>query len=590
MALIKSFCLSSFILFLSLAIYIYINIPEDKIKRYHSNYQKVVSKSAEYFDFIIVGAGSAGSVLANRLSKNRNVTVLLLEAGGSDVDIRIKIPAAWSQNFETSHDWAYNSIPQENNGNYSIFLPRGKVLGGSSSINAMIYIRGSAYDYDEWENMGFKGWSYDNLLPYFKKSEKQQRSKVAIDNNYHGFEGEWMIGDVHRHPISELIVETIKEEWNIPRIEDFNGNKFQQEGIGFNQVNIANGQRFSLSDAFLNKDVLERPNLFIRTHTHVTKILFDNNTAIGVEYEYSNSTKKQVFVIKEVILSAGVYNTPQLLQLSGIGDKKLLEEHGINVKLDNPNVGSHMQDHPILGIAMKAKDNKETIDKYNRFPYNLFSTLEWMNSKSNILISNCAEVNGFIRSEQAKKNGEKAPDFQIVASPVVFVDHGRKILPVNGGVSVGVVLLSPKSRGTVKIKSSNPKDAPLIDPNIFGERDDWERFNQMIRKLKTIKDNKNIKNITDEQLVIDFDNSTEDEIIKSIHENTFLLYHGCCTAAMGKVVDERLYVIGINRLRVVDASIMPNVVRGNTNAPTAVIAEKAADMIYEDHSIINTYN
>jgi choline dehydrogenase len=579
---------SFLILLMSLIIFIYFQLPEDRLLKYHRNYNFDIN--SRKFDFIIVGAGSAGSVLANRLSENKNISVLLLEAGGSDTDVRIKIPAAFSQTFESSSDWAYNSIPQANKGNFSIFLPRGKVLGGSSSINAMIYIRGSAYDYDSW-NM--TGWSYDDLLPFFKKSQKQLRDKTSINSDFHGFDGEWQIGDTHKHPMSEVIIEAFEKEWNLPRVNDFNGDKFQQEGIGFNQVNVAAGERHSVSDAFLNNQVLQRENLYVKTNILVRKIIFEGNKAIGVEYEDLKSSSNQenknifkVFVNKEVILSAGAYNTPQLLQLSGIGDKEHLEKLGISVLLHNPEVGRNMKDHPTMGIVEYTKDTIETFDKNNNFPHNLLSLIEWLNGRSNSLKSNVCEVNGFVRSPLAKSRNSPAPDFQILGAPAIFVDHGRRRFPLKGGVSYGVILLDPKSTGTVMINSKDPRQSPLIDPNVFGKKEDFDKFLSMIRELKKVRNNKKLKSIVGGSLILDIDKASEQELINAIYEHTFLLYHGCCTAAMGKVVDERLNVYGLTNLRIVDASVMPDITRGNTNAPTVAIAEKAAHIILQDFNLI----
>ena len=575
---------STSILFVSLLIFVLLNLPEDRLKKYHINYSdEIASKN---FDFIIVGAGSAGSVLANRLSENKNVSVLLLEAGGSDTDIKIKIPAAFYQNFEGNSDWAYDSVPQANKGNFSVFLPRGKVIGGSSSINAMIYIRGSAYDYDSWKK---NGWSYDELLPFFKKSEKQQRDKTSINADFHGFEGLWKIGDSHQHPLSETIIEAFEKEWNLPRIDDFNGNKYQQEGIGFNQVNIAGGERHSVSDAFLNNEILARENLFIKTNILVTKILFEGDQAVGLEYEQllsgNSNTKFRVYAKKEVILSAGAYNTPQLLQLSGIGDKALLEKFNIPLILNNPEVGKNMQDHPVMAIVDIAKDEFETMDKNDKFPHNIWAILEWLKNKSNDLKSNVGEINGFVRSPQAKKMNNPAPDFQIVAAPAIFADHGRQKFPVKGGLSYGVCLLDPKSRGTVMINSSDPRQPPLLDPNVFGDKEDFERLFTMMKELKKVRSNEKLKSLITGPLLLDIDNATDEEITKAIFEQSILLYHGCCTAAMGTVVDERLNVYNLKGLRIVDASVMPEIIRGNTNAPTVVIAEKAAHMIYQDYSL-----
>lgn len=583
---LKFAVLSFLILLISIVFFIFLNLPENKYLKHHKNLNKVINEKEEHFDFIIVGGGTAGSILANRLSKNSNVTVLLLEAGDTDHDLKLKIPAASFETFNTTNDWGYVSVPQYHKGNYSIFLPRGKVLGGSSSINAMIYIRGSAYDYDKWEQKyNLTGWNFENLLKYFKRSERQLRDKDKINTEYHGFEGEWSISDAKQHPISQLVVKAFQEEWGLPYITDFNGDKYQKEGVGFNQVNIANGSRCSISDAFLHKEILERDNLYIRTNTMVTKLLIRNSTAIGVEIENkSNGIKKFIYAKKEVILSGGAYNTPQILQLSGIGDRKLLEKFNITTIYENPEVGENLQDHPTIGLTYKTYD-AITFDKNEKFPYNILAILEWFLKRSGVLETNIAEINGYFRSEIAKKRNESAPDFQIIGVPAIFVDQGKRKFDLPGGFSYGFILANPKSRGTVKIASNDPYKAPLIDPNVYGEEDDFMRVYETMNELKKVNKNKNLTDITSGGLLMDPDKASKEEMINYINEHTFLLYHGCCTAAMGKVVDERLRVYGIKNLRIVDASVMPEIIRGNTNAPTAAIAEKASDLIYEDYKL-----
>jgi choline dehydrogenase len=531
------------------------------------------------FDFIIVGSGSAGSVLANRLSASGNHTVLLLEAGGPDNDLLIKIPSAMAKTFKTKIDWGFDSVPQALKGNYSVFLPRGKVLGGSSSINAGIYIRGSAYDYDSWKNYNVSGWDYDTMLGYFKKSQRQMNNKLNKD--YHGFDGEWVVSDVHRHNLTSLIVEAINKVIGLPILDDFNSDKYQQEGIGFNQVNINNGERWSLSDAFLNKDVVKRKNLYIKTHAMVSRVIFEGKTAVGVEV-LQNGKTRVIKANREVILSAGAFGTPQILQLSGIGDKQLLEQHGVDVIHNNPQVGMNLQDHPAFGFSYSTKEDI-TIDKFDKFPNDLMAIYEWIKTKDNVLKSNVCEINGFMRSPYAVQHNEIAPDMQLIGGAAAYIDHGRHKPDVPGAISVGYALLNPKSRGTVKIRSNNPHDSPIIDPNMFSHDEDLKRLISMIEPLKKIKDYAKLKSLLGGQLLIDADNETEANMKKYINQHTFLLYHPCCTAAMGKVVDSRLKVHGVNKLRVVDASVMPEIVRGNTSAPTVAIAEKAADMILADN-------
>jgi choline dehydrogenase len=565
---------------------IYKQLPEDRLKMHHTNYQKRLTENGdEHFDFIIVGAGSAGSVLAKRLSENPKINVLLLEAGASDTNLFIKIPAAFPNNFNQDHDWGYDSVPQPNKSNYTIFSPRGKTLGGSSSINAMIYIRGSAYDYDEWEKMGFKGWGFDSMLKYFKKSERQLRSKDKINQDFHGFEGEWKISDAQKRNVSDNVIKAFSEAWNLPIADDFNGEKYQREAVGYNQNNVAHGQRQSLSDAFLTPDVLARKNLYVRTNHLVRKILFEGNIAIGVEIENDLGKIERIFSDRELILSAGAYNTPQILQLSGIGPKELLNKHNINVIVDNPHVGANLHDHITMPFAEEAHDNIETLDKYDRFPWNIIGIVQWLFTRNNVLKTNLGEINGFVISPTGKANGEIAPDFQIVGGPCGIVDHGRKRLGINAGFTYGVIMLNPKDRGTVKIKSTNPRDSPLIDYDLFSVPGEFERFFEMIKLLKKVRANKNIKNMIKKGIFMEYDEASDEELKKHIYEHSFNLYHPVSTASMGKVVDERLNVYNVKKLRIVDASIMPIIVRGNTNAPTVAIAEKASDMIKEDYGL-----
>jgi choline dehydrogenase len=564
-------------------IFILVTLQEDKLL-HHDNYRVHFhdERFPTSFDFIIVGAGSAGSVLANRLSSNEKYKVLLLEAGGTDNDLSIKIPIAQAKTYGTKFDWNYNSVPQVNKGNYTVYLPRGKVLGGSSSINAMIYLRGSAYDYDNWsKKYNLTGWDYDTMLKYFKKSEKQVNKKLNKD--FHGYEGEWVISDVKRHFLTELLAEAYNKVLGLPFKDDFNGERYQEEGIGFNQVNINEGERWSLSDAFLNNNVMKRKNLYIRTEALVSKVVFEGNTAVGVEILLKNGEVKTIKATKEVILSAGAYNTPQILQLSGIGDKKLLEKLGIKVISNNPEVGQNLQDHPTFGIVDILKEEM-SLDKYDRFPHNIYPLFEWMYNKTNVLGTNVAELNGFIKSPYAKEHNEAAPDMQLIGGAGVYVDHGRKKFDVPGGVSMGFVLLNPKSRGFVKIQSADPRVPPIIDINMFDPKtEDLKRMLSMIEPLKKIKQYEKLKQHTSGSLINDILSDTIEQIQKSIDEHSFLLYHPCCTAAMGKVVDSRLRVSGVKNLRIVDTSVMPEITRANTNAPTVAIAEKASDMILEDN-------
>ncbi len=606
---------SLIILILSFIAIIYLSLPVDRLKAHHSNYGKRLNSNditPEHFDFIIVGAGSAGSVLAKRLSENPKVNVLLIEAGASDDNLFMRVPAAFYRNYNLEQDWGYDTIPQKHKGNYTIYVPRGKTLGGSSSINAMIYLRGSAYDYDEWERMGFKGWGYDSMLKYFKRSENQQRPKDVnnkkekarivtehgdsidvyspLDENYHGYEGEWAITDTYQHPLSERIINAFNEAWDLPRKDDFNSERLNTEGIGYNQNNVYNGQRHSLSEAFLTPDVLKRKNLYVRTNHHVTKLIYSDDKSevrvTGIEVETSTGKIEKIYAKKEVILSAGSYNSPQILQLSGIGPKDLLSEHNIPLVIDNEHVGANLQDHLTMGFPEQIHDELTSIQTYTHAPYDAFGLLEYiLNGNKNVFKSNVGEVNGFVKSPYAKRKGETAPDFQVVAGPCAYKNHARYPLSVMSGITYGVSMLNPKDRGTVKIKSNNPKDAPLIDNNYFAVEGEFERFFEMVKELKTIRGSKYISSIFKKSIILDITTASDEEIKQAIFEHAFNLYHPTSTCSMGKVVDERLNVYNVKGLRVVDASIMPNVTRSNTNAPTVAIAEKASDMIREDYGL-----
>lgn len=520
-------------------------------------------------DFIIIGAGSAGCVLANRLSKNPQNSVLLVEAGADDKKREIHIPAAFSELFKTSVDWAYESTPQPAAAGRKLFLPRGKVLGGSSSINAMIYIRGHQADYDHWAELGNSGWSYDELLPYFMKGETNAR----IHDEFHGTTGELSIVDPNDpRELSKAFIEGAKEA-GFQMNDDFNG--AQQEGFGLYQVTQKAGKRMSTAGAFL-KPALSRKNLTVLTKAEVESLIWTGERVSGIKYR-----KKGVVEIAEatheVILSAGAYNSPKLLLLSGIGPAGDLQQLGIPVRKHSPGVGKNLQDHLIVPMVFDtyAQSTLETAKSVK----SLVNYLLWTEGP---LSSNVAEAGGFIKTLPHLP----APDIQFHFGPGYFYNHGFGIPTKGHGYSLGPTLLQPESTGEVKLASPQPSSAPLIDHQYLSGSEDVETLVRGVQAGMKIINSSRMRayfrgfHLPDKRLVSEVDIATH------IREQAQTLYHPVGTARMGTdseaVVDIRLRVKGVEGLRVVDASIMPKIVRGNTNAPVIAIAEKAADMILED--------
>jgi choline dehydrogenase len=559
------------------------------------DWQNVLDKTR--FDFIIVGSGSAGSVLANRLTINRTepFNVLLLEAGGADTALEHSLPAAFMKLFRTDADWNFDTVPQKKAHNRNFYWPRGKVLGGSSNLNAMIYQRGNKQDYDGWaKSFGDEStlnpvtnkphWSYDDVLHYFKKSERQQ-SREMVDPAYHGFDGEWYVTENKWvHKMTKDFVQAFHTALKLPVNHDTNGK--DQLGVGFNQVNIYLGRRHSASDAFLSNEVLARPNLFVRTRAHVTKLIFsdDGKQVVGVEYVDTISKRTfQVRATKEVILSAGAVQSPQILMLSGIGPKKELERHNIPVRMDLP-VGENLLDHIASGIYINVSCPSLHQDD------NLKSLFQWILFGSGPFASNGADLNGFYLSEIAKKAGETAPDMQIVGMAAFYIDHGFGKLPYSDGYSLGVVLLQPKSSGNLTLKSADPFDKPIIDPNYFHDPSDLQRIVESVRIYRKVLATPPVKDFVISEVLPGSHARTDEEIAKALLENCFSLYHPVGTCKMGRksdsktVVDQNLKVKGIKGLRVVDASIMPYIIRANTNAPTIMISEKASDLILNEYT------
>ena len=517
------------------------------------------------YDYIIVGAGSAGCVLANRLTEDPCARVLLLEAGGSDSQRLISIPIAFSRLFQSACDWSYFTDSEPHLEQRKLYWPGGKVLGGSSSINAMIYIRGHQQDYDRWQELGNQGWSFSSVLPYFRKSENQERGP----SEYHGVGGPLNVADLRCiNELSERFVQAA-EETGFARNPDFNGSR--QEGFGFYQVTQLDGQRHSAAAAFL-KPVLARRNLTIRTGVQAFSILFERKRAVGVSFQ-SESGVVQARAEREVILSAGAINSPQLLMLSGIGPADHLRKFTIPVICDLPGVGSNLHDHPALPVAYQSKRpvsllNAEKISNLARY----------LCFKNGPLTSNVAEAGGFVKTSQASD----APDLQFHFGPVFYLNHGLERVRSHG-FTLGPTLLRPKSRGQIRLRSSNPVDSPSIQANYLAEPQESEVLLEGIKMARALAASRAFDPYRGQENFPGEDVKSDQQIRAYIRRATHTLYHPVGTCRMGSdahaVVDDQLRVHGVEGLRVVDASIMPEITAGNTNAPTIMIAEKAADLV-----------
>jgi choline dehydrogenase len=500
------------------------------------------------YDYMIIGAGSAGCVVANRLTEDSNTTVLLLEAGNPDTKPEIKIPLESMKLLGSEVDWGYFSEPEPYLNNRKIFCPRGKVLGGSSSINFMVYIRGNRRDYDHWQELGNPGWSYQNLLPYFKKSEHQQRGADA----YHNVDGELSVTDMISPTVTSQLFVEAAIAMGYPHNPDFNG--MHQEGAGIYQMTIKDGKRHSAAAAFL-KPILQRPNLTVTMGALVNRLLFEGNRAVGVEYLHEG-TLHQVRVNQEVILSAGAFDSPKLLMLSGIGNAEHLRSLGIPVVVDLPGVGQNLQDHPLVPVAHQITQDVHPA----------------------ITSNGIAEAGLFLHSEN---NLDAAPDLNFFSCPVFLAPPNYA--PAGTGFVGLVCLTHPHSRGHVSLRSSDPQAPPSIVMNYLQSSSDLQKLVAGVKLIRELFQASAFDEFRGEE-VAPGDNVQSNEAIEShIRDSCNTVYHPVGTCKMGTdpmaVVDPELRVCGVRGLRVVDASIMPTLTTGNTNAPTIAIAEKAADLI-----------
>ena len=523
-------------------------------------------------DYIIIGGGSAGSVLAARLTEDPAIQVALLEAGPADSNVLIHCPAGLALLAKTGDaNWKFETVAQPGLNGRKGYQPRGKVLGGSSSVNAMIYARGQREDYDQWAAEGNPGWSFDEVLPYFKKSEHNERGADA----FHATGGPLNVKDLTSP--NKFGPEFVKAgvQAGFKENRDFNG--ADQEGVGPFQVTHKNGERFSAAKAYLTPN-LSRPNLHVITGAHTTRILMERKRAVGVEYQQGGEVK-QLKCAREVLLCAGALQSPQILMLSGIGPHAHLLESGIATVHDLPGVGENLHDHPDVVLVADAPHLKDLFGiSLSGMVQAIKGIFEWRKHRTGMLTTNFAETGGFIKSQAS----EATPDLQLHFVIGKLVNHGRTTT-FGHGFSCHVCLLRPVSRGSVKLASKDPNDAPLIDPNFLGERDDMDRLMRGFKIMRNILGQKALASYGGKEIAASASAVTDLQIEHFIRDHADTIYHPVGTCRMGNgpldVVDAQLKVRGIEGLRVVDASIMPRIVSGNTNAPVIMIAEKAADMI-----------
>ncbi len=524
------------------------------------------------FDFVVVGAGSGGCAVAGRLSEDAATSVALLDAGGRNDNWVVTTPGALVLMVAgTINNWAFNTVPQKGLNGRIGYQPRGKGLGGSAAINAMVYIRGHRADYDHWASLGNNGWSFADVLPYFKRSE----DNADFDGEYHGKGGPLAVNKLRSdNPIQQTFLQAAQEGQFRIR-DDFNGE--DHEGLGIYQVTQRNGERWSAARAYVHPHMDKRANLRVETGAQATRILFEGKRAVGVEYRQGNELK-QLRARREVILSSGAFQSPQLLMLSGVGDAAALGKHGIANTHHLPGVGQNLQDHPDFIFGYMSDNPNFAGISLKGMPRLVRAIFQYRRERRGPLTSNFAECGGFLKTQPDLD----IPDIQLHFGMAMVDDHGRK-RHSGTGFSCHVCLLRPKSRGSVALANGDPMQAPLIDPNFLGETEDLETMVAGYKTTRRLMETPSLRALQQKD-VFTSDVRTDDDIRNILRARVDTVYHPVGTCKMGTgdplaVVDAKLRVHGLEGLRVVDASIMPTLIGGNTNAPTIMIGEKAADMI-----------
>jgi choline dehydrogenase len=515
---------------------------------------------AEQYDYVIVGAGSAGCVLANRLSADPNVKVALLEAGGRDRKLEIKIPAAFPKLFHTAYDWDLYTAPQKELDARELYWPRGKTLGGSSSLNAQMWVRGAKADYDTWG----EGWSYDEVLPFFHRAERRVGSNAA---KTYGTDGPLYIEELRSPNQLRSAYFDACSELGMKRLAELNTP--QIDGYAPTPVTQHRGRRWSAADGYL-RSAKKRPNLTVLTGSHARKIVLEGGRAIGVEYDDDAGLVKRANATREVLLSAGAVHSPQLLQISGIGPEEILSAAGVALAVAAPEVGANLQDHLSAAVIMYCPQPVTLVAAEK--PAEL---LKFLFRRRGMLTSNVGEAVAFGRSDPALA----VPDLEFIFAPVPFIDHGQ-VDPPGHGLTIGCILLQPQSRGSVAAISTDPHTAPHIDPGYLRDPRDLAALVSGVNQAQALFASAALAPHVSERMEPGPD---ETDMAAFIRAQVETLYHPCGTCRMGadndSVVDPQLRVRGVDGLRVVDASVMPRIIRGHTHAPTIMIAEKAAELI-----------